>query len=145
MQYETFIVSQKNTLRETEDHIKLLKEKKALAENELKYTKDNIDTSSNTDTNNLERDMANAKVLLEEINTLVPDYLKEIDDLLYIERESNYGYGDFSGKDPSIKANARDLYTSASGSYYNSFARDLQNLRKETQPSFDATLAVLQK
>lgn len=111
-QYKNLLVTEKNILTENESSVKLLADKVALATSDLEYTKKNI--STDTTSNNLEKDLSNAKILLEDTNSLFPETLKDIQTVLYIGNESFYGYGDFSGKDPAIKENARTLYRSAS-------------------------------
>lgn len=111
-QYQNLLITEKNTLSENESTIKLLTDKVALASSDLEYTKKNV--STDTTSNNLERDLSNAGLLLEETNRLFPETLNDIKSALYIGNESFYGYGDFSGKDPSLKISATNLFKSAS-------------------------------
>ena len=139
-QYQDFLVSQKNTLLESEAQISLLKEKVKLAESDLDYTKQNLDTTS--DATNLERDMANAFLSVEESNRIIPDNLRSIRDLLYINNKTSDRYGDLGARNNYQKAQTEKLYESISGSLA-SFNKDLAIVRAKPTRSLDEVLSVI--
>lgn len=91
-EYESLILRQKNTLAESEENLALLKEKVQLAESEQAYTQQNITTD--TDTNNLEKDIMSAWLLIESIEREMPDILKDLEDISYVDNQSSDWYGD---------------------------------------------------
>lgn len=139
-QYKDFLVSQKNTLLESEAQISLLKEKEKLAESDLEYTKKNLDTTS--DATNLERDMANAFLSVEESNRIIPDNLRSIRDLLYINNKTSDRYGDLGAKNSYQKVQTEKLYESISGSLA-TFNADLSLVRAKSNRSLDEVLSVI--
>ena len=62
-EYANLLISQKATLAQNQSDLDLQKEKVKLTESELEYTKKNI--STDTDTNNLEKDVASAWLTVE--------------------------------------------------------------------------------
>jgi hypothetical protein len=139
-QYKDFLLSQKNTLLESEAQINLLKEKVELAESDLEYTKKNLDTTS--DATNLERDIANAFLSVEESNRIIPDNLRSIRDLLYINNKTSDRYGDLGAKNNYQKVQTEKLYESISGSLA-SFNKDLAAVRAKQNKSLDEVLSII--
>lgn len=107
-EYESLIINQKNTLTESEENLTLLKEKVKLAESELEYTRQNISTDS--DTNNLEKDIASAWLMAESIERDMPDILSDLEDISYVDNTSSDWYGDIGSRDTYIKTKTNTLY-----------------------------------
>lgn len=107
-QYKNLLVERDNAIKNAETNIRTLEEKLIIAQNELEYTEKNINTD--TISNNLERDVSNAYVLLEQLYQILPENIKDIRDVILIEDKSNPRYGDLSAKDPSIKSSVESLY-----------------------------------
>jgi multidrug efflux pump subunit AcrA (membrane-fusion protein) len=107
-EYESLILRQKNTLAESEENLALLKEKVQLAESEQAYTQQNITTD--TDTNNLEKDIMSAWLLIESIEREMPDILKDLEDISYVDNQSSDWYGDIWSQDTTVKTRTDRLY-----------------------------------
>jgi multidrug efflux pump subunit AcrA (membrane-fusion protein) len=84
-QYNNLVTNHADTLTETEADIHLLEGKVTLSENELKYAKQNITTD--TTSNNIERDVANGYSLLESSYQTLSPSLKTISDILLLENK----------------------------------------------------------
>lgn len=107
-EYESLIINQKNTLVESEENLTLLKEKVKLAESELEYTRQNISTDS--DTNNLEKDIASAWLMVESIERDMPDILSDLEDISFVDNTSSDWYGDIGSENIYIKTKTNTLY-----------------------------------
>lgn len=140
-QYEDFLVSQKNDISESESQIALLTDKVALAESELEYTKQNLDTTK-SDASNLERDIANSYITTEEIARFIPGSLSSIKDLIYIDNTTAERYGDLGSKNTYQKFQTEKLYRSISGSLA-SLEKSLAVSRSQSIHSLDEVLSLL--
>ncbi len=140
-QYENLLISQSNTLNDNEAGLKLLESKLALAKSQLEYTKENIKTD--TTSNNLEKDMANAFESLEDIGRTIPDIIKKSKEFIMIEDKSNPRYGDLSAKDITIKARVEPLYTSIV-SEVDDYTSLLSTLRNKNPRNFDEILSAIE-
>lgn len=108
-QYESLIKQQENGIITSEANIKSLEEKLALAKSDLTYTEKNIDT--NTNTNNIERDVANAYSLIESSYQLITPSIKTLTDTLLLESKSTSTYGAIGENNPELKSQLEKLYT----------------------------------
>ena len=99
---ENLKIEAENTLADKKSSIEILKQKVELAEGEYRYAEKN--QNNDTTTNSLERDTANAFILLEQIEQLFPDIIKDTKDILHLEDKNSPFYGDFSSRDPSFKS-----------------------------------------
>lgn len=139
-EYANLLISEKNTLTQTESNIPLLESKLTLAKNELEYTEKN--TATDTTSNTLEKDIANAFLTLEEIERMIPAIIKEFKENSMIEDKSNPRYGDLSARDLSIKTQTESTYTSVIVKIAD-FSRALSSLRSTNPRGYDDTLHVL--
>lgn len=108
-QYDTLIIQQKNNITTSEANIKSLEERLAIAKSDLDYTEKNIDTSTNT--NNIERDVANAYSLLESSYQMIIPSLKTLRDTMLLESQSTSTYGAIGENDPALKMQFEAMYT----------------------------------
>ncbi len=139
-EYENLIISQKNNLSQSTDNLALLEDKLALAKSELSYTIQN--TTTDTSSNNLEKDVENAFLTLEDIERMIPPIIKEFKENSLIEDKTNIRYGDLSAKDPSIKTQTESTYASVILKI-SSYSKNLTTLRNTSVHSFDDTLSLL--
>lgn len=65
------------------------------------YTKQNI--STDTDTNNLEKDIASAWIMVEGIERDMPDILSDLEDISYVDNKISDWYGDISSQNTTLK------------------------------------------
>lgn len=108
-QYESLVKQQENTIITSDANIKSLEEKLALAKSDLDYTQQNITT--NTNTNNIERDVANAYSLIESSYQLINPSLKTLRETLLLDSQATATYGAIGENNPSLKLQLEKLYT----------------------------------
>jgi hypothetical protein len=94
-------MDQKDTILETEESLELLREKAKLAESEYEYTQKNL--STDTDTNNLERDIQSSWISAESISRDIDDILEDMEDIAYLDNKTSDYYGDIGSLDTHIK------------------------------------------
>ncbi len=108
-QYDALVKQQKNNISTSEANIRSLEEKLALAKSDLSYTEQNIDT--NTNTNNIERDVANAYSLIESSYQLITPSIKTLSDTLLLESKATTTYWAIGENNPELKLQLEKLYT----------------------------------
>lgn len=84
-QYDNLLTTHTNALAAANSDLSLLAGKVTLAENELKYAEQNITTD--TTSNNIERDVSNGYSLLESSYQILSPSLKTISDTLLLENK----------------------------------------------------------
>jgi multidrug efflux pump subunit AcrA (membrane-fusion protein) len=107
-QYEDLLRSQENSRIESDANIKLLWEKLSLAKSEFEYESKNI--TSDTTSNNIERDLTQGMSILEEVSRFIPDTIENISDIMYIDNKGGDRYGDLGAKDQAQKIETEKLY-----------------------------------
>lgn len=108
-QYNTLLEQQKNSIITSEANIQSLEERLTLAKSDLDYTEKNIDT--NTTTNNIERDVANAYSLIESSYQLLSPSIKTINETLLMESRATTTYWAIGENNPELKLQFEKLYT----------------------------------
>lgn len=109
--YDSLLLEKENTLKTTNNNITSLEEKLNIAQNEYEYAEKNITTD--TTTNNIERDVANGYSLLESTFQIIEPTLKDISDTILLKTKSDPAYGALGEKNPSLKAQVESLYDQA--------------------------------
>lgn len=108
-QYDALVKQQQNSITTSEANIKSLEEKLALTKSDLDYTEKNIIT--NTNTNNIERDVANAYSLIESSYQAINPAIKSISETLLLESKATATYGAIGENTPDLKLQLEKLYT----------------------------------
>lgn len=108
-QYDALVKQQQNSITTSEANIKSLEEKLALTKSDLDYTEKNITT--NTNTNNIERDVANAYSLIESSYQAINPAIKSISETLLLESKATATYGAIGENTPDLKLQLEKLYT----------------------------------
>lgn len=108
-QYDALVKQQQNSITTSEANIKSLEEKLALTKGDLDYTEKNIIT--NTNTNNIERDVANAYSLIESSYQAINPAIKSISETLLLESKATATYGAIGENTPDLKLQLEKLYT----------------------------------
>lgn len=137
---ENLKIEAENSLADKKSNIEILKQRVELAEWEYSYAEKN--QNNDTTTNSLERDTANAFILLEQIEQLFPDIIKDTKDLLHLEDKNSPFYGDFSSRDPGYKAKWEKDYATLVEAFAK-YKAQILILRNESPRSFSGTLAAL--
>lgn len=112
---ESLTLEQKNTLAAADANIALLTDKVALAQSDLEYAQKNITTD--TTSNNLERDIAASYATLESVYSIVSPSLKTISDTLLLQNKSNATYGAIGENNPTLKNQTEVLYSETKKEY----------------------------
>lgn len=107
-QYENLLESQKSTFSQAQASLDLQKKQVQLTQSELEYTKKNV--TNDTDTNNIQRDVANAWLTVEGIGRDMPDILKTLEDISYVKSKVSDRYGDIGAQDMSLKQKTDTAY-----------------------------------
>lgn len=142
-EYEALIMDQKDTILETEESLELLREKAKLAESEYEYTQKNL--STDTDTNNLERDIQSSWISAEAISRDIDDILEDMEDIAYLNNKTSDYYGDIGSLDTYIKWETDKLYTriQSANSIYQTGILEVRNSWKDD--TFDDVYKSLQE
>lgn len=106
--YNNLLLEKENTLKTAQNNIISLSEKVNIAQSEYEYAEKNITTD--TTTNNIERDVANGYALIESTFQVIEPSLKSIRDTLLLETKNDPAYGALSENNPSLKIQAENLY-----------------------------------
>ena len=106
--YDNLLLEKENTLKTAQNNIISLSEKVNIAQSEYEYAEKNITTD--TTTNNIERDVANGYALIESTFQVIEPSLKSIRDTLLLETKNDPAYGALSENNPSLKIQAENLY-----------------------------------
>lgn len=140
-EYANLLISQKATLAQNQSDLDLQKEKVKLTESELEYTKKNI--STDTDTNNLEKDVASAWLTVEWISRDMPDILSDLEDISYVDDKISDWYGDISNQNATLKWKT-DAYYQTILAEVAAFGTGVNTIRNnETNTNFDTVNDIL--
>ena len=101
-------MEKENTIKTAENNIVGIEEKLNIAKSEYDYAEKNITTDTNT--NNIERDVANGYSLIESAFQTIEPSLKTIRETLLLETKNDPAYGALSENNPSLKTQAENLY-----------------------------------
>lgn len=107
-QQNALVKQQQNSITTSEANIRALEERLALAKSDLSYTEQNVDT--NTTTNNIERDVANAYSLIESSYQLITPSFEKLRDVMLLENQATSTYGAIGENNPTLKAQLEKLY-----------------------------------
>lgn len=138
-QLEDLMIEAKDAETSAEQTISEQTEKVALASGQLAYAQESIATDSDTD--NLERDMTNAFTSADDILNFLDTMNAEVEDLLFLDTRGSEMYGDLGANDPATKEKMQSTYTSLLDSY-NDLKDELSELRGENPRTFDSTFSL---